>query len=78
MSPFDLNTLRRLRRGWLKGRHTPAAWMMSLAFSLALRQIVFFVWVTLSEAGMEAEAMCADLATMDGVRGLATELKTAT
>jgi hypothetical protein len=23
--------------------------MMSLAFSLALRQIVFFVWVTLSE-----------------------------
>jgi len=28
---------------------TPSAWMISAACSLALRQIVFFVWVTLSE-----------------------------
>jgi DNA-binding beta-propeller fold protein YncE len=29
--------------------HTPSAWMISLVSSLALGQILFFVWVTLSE-----------------------------
>ena len=32
-----------------KSPRTPSAWMISLAPFLALRQIVFFVWVSLSE-----------------------------
>jgi hypothetical protein len=32
-----------------KSPRTPSAWMISLASSLALRQNVFFVWLSLSE-----------------------------
>jgi hypothetical protein len=48
-SSCDVSGLRAFGADDGKSRRTPSAWMISLAPSLALRQIVFFVWVSLTE-----------------------------
>jgi hypothetical protein len=45
----DLSALRAFGADDGKSPRTPSAWMISLAPPLALRQNVFFVWVSLSE-----------------------------
>jgi hypothetical protein len=49
VSSRNLSRLRAFGTEDGKSPRTPSAWMMSLAPPLALRQIVFFVWVSLSE-----------------------------
>src|ERR1700686_5215660 len=49
VSSFDLRALRAFGADDGKSPGTPSAWMISMAPSLALRQGVFFVWVSLSE-----------------------------
>src|SRR5450759_4137718 len=48
-SPCNVSALRAFGADDGKSTRTPAAWMISLAPFLALRQNVFFVWVSLSE-----------------------------
>jgi len=49
MPSHALSTLRASGADDGRANRTPSAWMISLASPLALGQIVFFVWVTLSE-----------------------------
>src|SRR3990172_6226856 len=49
VSSCNLSPLRAFGADDGKSPRTPSAWMMSLGSPLALRQIVFLVWVSLSE-----------------------------